>query len=49
MRQMQAGLDRPVWVYDLVAEGTIEEDAVDALVAKRSVQDALLLAMKRRR
>lgn len=48
MRQMQAGLDRPVWVYDLVAEGTIEEDAVDALVAKRSVQDALLLAMKRR-
>ena len=49
MRQMQAGLDRPVWVYDLVAENTIEEDAVDAHAAKRSVQDALLLAMKRRR
>jgi hypothetical protein len=47
MRQLQAGLDRPVWVYDLVAEDTIEEDAVDALVAKRSVQDALLAAMRR--
>ena len=49
MRQLQAGLDRCVFVHDIVAADTIEEDAVDALVAKRSVQDALLLAMKRRK
>jgi SNF2 family DNA or RNA helicase len=47
MRQRQGGYDRPVWVYDLVAADTIEEDAVDALVAKRNVQDALLRAMRR--
>jgi hypothetical protein len=49
MRQLQSNMDRPVWVYDIVAENTIEEDAVDAFAAKRSVQDALLLAMNRRR
>jgi hypothetical protein len=49
MRQLQAGLDRCVFVHDIVAADTIEEDAVDALVAKRNVQDALLLAMKRRK
>ena len=49
MRQMQAGLDRPVWVYDIVAEDTLDEDVIAAHVAKRSVQDALLAAMNRRR
>jgi hypothetical protein len=49
MRQLQAGLDRHVWVYDIIAENTVEEDAVAAHAAKRGVQDALLLAMKRRR
>ena len=48
MRQMQAGLDRPVWVYDIVAENTIDEDVIEAHIAKRGVQDALLTAMKRR-
>jgi hypothetical protein len=48
MRQLQAGLDRAVYVYDIVAEDTIDEDVIAAHTAKRSVQDALLNAMKRR-
>lgn len=47
VRQMQSGFDRLVHVYDIVAEGTIDEDVIDAHAAKRSVQDALLAAMKR--
>ncbi len=49
MRQMQAGLDRPVWVYDIVAENTLDEDVIESHVAKRGVQDALLNAMNRRK
>src|ERR1700675_1863959 len=48
MRQLQSGLDRPVFVYDIVAEGTLDEDVIESHAAKRSVQDALLTAMKRR-
>jgi len=48
MRQLQAGLDRAVFVYDIVASDTIDEDVIAAHIAKRSTQDALLLAMKRR-
>lgn len=48
VRQMQAGLDRPVFVYDVIAEDTIDETVIEAHTAKRDVQNALLLAMKRR-
>jgi SNF2-related domain len=47
MRQLQAGFERPVFVYDIVAEDTLDEDVIAAHTAKRSVQDALLNAMKR--
>lgn len=47
MRQVQAGFDRAVFVYDLVAEDTIDEDVVAAHAAKRGVQDALLYAARR--
>lgn len=48
MRQMQSGHDRLVYVYDIIAADTIDEDVLAVHVAKRSVQDALLTAMKRR-
>ena len=48
MRQFQAGFKRPVWIYDIIAADTIDEDIIDAHRSKRSVQDALLNAMKRR-
>jgi SNF2 family DNA or RNA helicase len=48
-RQVQAGFDRPVFVYDIVARGTIDEDVLERHASKRSVQDILLEAMKRRR
>lgn len=48
-RQKQAGLDRPVFVYDIVAKGTLDEDVLERHASKRSVQDILLDAMKRKR
>ncbi len=48
-RQMQSGHNRVVQVYDIVAEDTMDEDVIAAHAAKRSVQDALLNAMKRRK
>lgn len=49
MRQLQSGFDRPVYVYKIIAEDTIDEDVVAAHEAKRTVQEALLEAMKRRK
>lgn len=48
MRQLQAGLDRPCWVYKIIAEDTVDEDVIASQEAKISVQSALLNAMKRR-
>jgi len=48
VRQYQAGLDRPVWVYDIVAKGTIDELVLVRHETKREVQDLLLEAVNRR-
>jgi len=47
VRQKQAGLDRPVFVYDIVAERTLDEAVLERMDSKRSVQECLLNAMKR--
>jgi SNF2 family DNA or RNA helicase len=48
MRQMQAGKDREVVVYQILARGTIDETVAERLVDKRRVQDATMdtLALK---
>lgn len=48
MRQKQAGHKRPVWVYNIIARGTVDELVIERTVTKREVQDILLDAMKRR-
>ena len=48
-RQHQAGFDRPVFLYSIIAEDTIDELVLERLESKRSVQEILLEAMKRRR
>lgn len=48
MRQFQSGLDRQVFIHDIVAEDTVDEDVLLRHASKRSVQDILLEAMKRR-
>jgi hypothetical protein len=48
MRQMQAGFDRPVLVYDIVATDTLDEDVLASYSSKCTVQDALLYAARRR-
>jgi hypothetical protein len=48
-RQMQAGFDRPVFVHYIVAEGTVDELVLQRIETRRSVQDILLEALKKRR
>lgn len=48
MRQKQAGYDRPVFVYPILARGTVDDLVMERLSTKRSVQDVLLEAMQRR-
>lgn len=46
-RQMQAGHPRPVYVYHLIAEGTVDAEVVKRRDGKITVQEALMEAMKR--
>ena len=48
VRQMQAGLNRPVYRYRIVAKDTVDELVALRRQSKASVQDILLEAMKRR-
>jgi len=48
-RQKQAGFDRPVFVYPILARGTVDELVMKRLEGKRSVQDILLEALKEKR
>jgi SNF2 family DNA or RNA helicase len=48
VRQMQSGHERPVFVYDIVAEDTVDELVIARHESKRSVQDLLLESMKRK-
>lgn len=49
MRQMQADLSRDVWIYEIIAENTLDEDVIESHITNCGVQDALLNAMKRRK
>jgi SNF2 family DNA or RNA helicase len=46
-RQKQAGHDRPVYDYPILARGTIDEVVFERHATKRSVQELLLAAMER--
>jgi len=48
MRQYQAGYDRPVYRYRILAEDTVDELVKVRRESKRSVQNVLLEAMKRK-
>lgn len=48
-RQAQAGHNRPVYIHHIVATGTVDELVMARRDSKRSVQDLLLDAMKRRK
>ena len=47
--EIQAGFDRAVNVTHILARDTIDEDVMERRVTKRTVQETLLAAMKRRR
>lgn len=47
-RQAQAGHDRPVFIYHIVAKGTMDEVVMERRESKREVQDLLMESMKKR-
>jgi SNF2 family DNA or RNA helicase len=47
-RQMQAGHNRVVFIYRIIARDTVDELVLERLDGKREIQDILLSAMKRR-
>lgn len=47
VRQFQAGYDRPVYEYNIVALGTADEQVEQRHLTKRAVQDCLLDATRR--
>lgn len=49
VRQKQAGYDRPVFIYHIVARNTVDELVMQRRETKREVQDILLDAVKRRK
>ena len=49
MRQFNAGLDRAVFLHNIIADDTLDEAVLDSHVNNRGVQDALLLYMNRKR
>ena len=48
VRQFQAGYDRPVFIHQIVARGTVDEDILRRVGSKLSVQDALKEGLARR-
>lgn len=49
VRQAQAGFKRPVFIYNIIAEDTVDELVIARVESKREVQDILLEAMKKRK
>lgn len=49
LRQKQAGLDRPVFVHHILARDTMDDVVMERLRDKRTVQEVLLEALKRRK
>lgn len=49
VRQLQAGLDRPVFIHYLVVRDTLDEVVMARRSGKRGVQDLLMAYMKERR
>lgn len=45
VRQMQSGYNRPVYIYHIVARGTLDEVVIDRRISKRAVADCLRDAM----
>lgn len=49
MRQKQAGYDRPVFIYPILASNTVDTLVMYRLTSKKTVQEVLLEALKRRK
>jgi SNF2 family DNA or RNA helicase len=48
VRQIQSGFDRNVYIYNIIARNTMDEDVIRRRESKKSVQDTLLEAVKYR-
>lgn len=49
MRQLQAGFNRNVFIYHIIARATIEEEVMERVATKASIQQILMKALRARR
>ena len=49
VRQAQSGHPRPVFIYNIIAEGTLDRTVIARRSSKKEVQDVLLEELKRRK
>lgn len=49
VRQLQAGFNRPVFIYNIIARDSMDEVVIARTESKKAVQDILLEAMKKRK
>ena len=49
VRQAQSGHPRPVFIYNIIAEGTLDRAVIARRSSKKEVQDILLGELKRRK
>jgi SNF2 family DNA or RNA helicase len=49
MRQLQGGYDRPVWLYNIIADDSLDDLVIQSHSDKRTVQEILKDAAKRRK
>ena len=49
VRQAQSGHPRPVFIYNIIAEGTLDRAVIARRSSKKEVQDILLEELKRRK
>lgn len=47
-RQKQSDKDRPLFIHNIIARGTVDESVIERVNTKRQVQDILMDAMKRK-
>lgn len=48
VRQFQAGLNRPAFIHNIVTRNTIDEDILERLETKKTIEQSLSLGLARR-
>jgi len=48
VRQLQSGYDRPVFIYNIIAKNTVDEDVIESRINKNETMEVLKAGIKKR-